>query len=624
MSACDSAKWCCAVINPNDNSHASSPGRSCFGWDRLFLFLTGMVLVIIGNTGCRRPPRLASTDSGASTAVRSDPWDEVLRQLRKDTTFPTCRTALQNLNNVLPPDDPSHPRPLSAEEQEGLQRRLPLDATDREELAAARFTPQDAAYLADCLYLRDVVRQVVLPEMDPKAKAERLFAWVCRHVWLEPWLVQTEKGVIATALPPTAVLRRGTGSGLERMYVFLALLQQVGLDGCLIGPADADQHHAGHVAVQGNRVLTGSPRGPFWAVGVRLEDDLWLFDPWQESAFPASWKTLRRDPSAYAAWFARTEQTSGLNPQMLADAAVFLTVPLAAISPRMHQLQLRLGEPLQVHLAIDLEGLHQRFASGSWQARCWNPPGDRFAYGRTSRMFLPADQGGSDNSPVGNRLFDLYYLAQLPQPAQVVPAELRQNAALMRDVGERIAQVARTQYALRFLEPPTPRERIQRGQFQEAARLLVSLQDEFGRGLSRVRNTPDVDKLRRDWIQQAVELYERIGRDGDALVRIEQHWRSEAAAVLLDQAVCEVGQAEATFLLALCQHEQAERLQLRSEQASAADASRLREDAREAWGIAARAWRTYRGQYATVHAKIPGRAPLADRLAERAERLARP
>jgi hypothetical protein len=225
---------------------------------------------------------------------------------------------------------------------------------------------------------------------------------------------------------------------------------------------------------------------------------------------------------------------------------------------------------------------------------------------------------------VGNRLFDLYYLAQLPQPAQVVPAELRQNAALMRDVGERIAQVARTQYALRFLEPPTPRERIQRGQFQEAARLLVSLQDEFGRGLSRVRNTPDVDKLRRDWIQQAVELYERIGRDGDALVRIEQHWRSEAAAVLLDQAVCEVGQAEATFLLALCQHEQAERLQLRSEQASAADASRLREDAREAWGIAARAWRTYRGQYATVHAKIPGRAPLADRLAERAERLARP
>jgi hypothetical protein len=497
-----------------------------------------------------------------------------------------------------------------------------LDASDREELTIASFTPQDAAYLADCLYLRDVARHIVLPEMSPRVKAERAFAWVCRHVWLHPWLVNTEQGIIATALPPTAVLRRGTGSGLERMYVFLALLQQLGLDGCLIGPAEADKHHAGHVAMQGNRVLTDSPRGPFWAVAVREEDDLWLFDPWQEAAFPASWKALHRDPSAYAPWFATTEKGSGLSQQAWSSAKVFLAVPLAALSPRMHQLHKKLAEPLQVHLAIDPEELHRRFAT--WQPRFWNPPEDRFAYGRTSRTFLPPDHGGNDTSPVGNRLFDLYYLTQLPQPAQVVPAELRQNAALMRDVGERIAQVARTQYALRFLEPPTPRERIQRGQFQEAARLLVSLQDEFGRGLSRVRNTPHVDQLRRDWIQQAVELYEQIGRDPDALARIEQHWRTEAAAVLLDQAVCEVGQAEATFLLALCQHEQAERLQLRYEQASPADAPRLREDAREAWNIAARAWRTYRGQYAAFQATMPGRAPLADRLAARAERLTRP
>ena len=55
------------------------------------------------------------------------------------------------------------------------------------------------------------------------------------------------------------------------MYVFLGLLQQMGFDGCLLGPPDAksvlwftmpnstDSH-----------VMLGGPRGPFWAVGVRI------------------------------------------------------------------------------------------------------------------------------------------------------------------------------------------------------------------------------------------------------------------------------------------------------------------------------------------------------------------
>jgi hypothetical protein len=577
--------------------------------------------MVFSQAGCRRPPRLAKSNDSASNTSRPDPWEQAVRQLRKETTFSACRAVLQQLNQELAADESLRAAPARSQTLTQLQRLLPLDPADREQLQAASFTPHDAAYLADCLYLRDASRQIVLPELNPQQKAERAFAWVCRQVWLQPWLLSTERGVMATALPPTAVLRRGHGSGLERMYVWLALLQQMGLDACLIGPPEAVDQAAGYVAVRGNQVLTGAPRGPFWAVGVRLPDgDIALFDPWRGRPFPATWRTLQAKAADYTQWF-HSEPNSGLTAEQLQHAVVYLTVPLNALAPRLRLLQEKMGEPLGVVVSIDGEALRQRFAA--WQPRFWNPPQDRFAYGRTSRTFLPTDQGGDDTAPMGERLFDLYYLHQLPTAEQVIPAELRQNAALVRDVGERLAQAARSHYAVRFLEPPTPRERIQRGQFQEAARLLVGLQDEFGRGLSRIRNTPDAERLRRDWIQRAAELYEQLGRQADAVTRIEQHWRHEAAALLLDQAVSEIGQAEATFLLALCQHEQAERVQLRYEHATGAETDRLRRDARDAWQIAARAWRTYRGQYAAFHAALPGRAPLADQLAERAERLAR-
>ncbi|MCS7021083.1 MAG: hypothetical protein NZU63_04540 [Gemmataceae bacterium] len=600
----------------------ASANRHAACWLILLGLFSSGLSGLLTLSGCSRPPRLATPTDLNPATPRSDPWDNALRQLRKETTFTVCRSVLQTLNNDLAADETLRSTLLSAGTLDALQRYLPLDAADREELRSASFTPHDAAYLADCLYLRDAARQMVLPELSAREKAERAFAWVCRQVWLHPWLVETERGVMATALPPTAVLRRGTGSGLERMYVFLAVLQQLGLDGCLLGPPEAVDHRAGHVALAGGKTLTGSPRGPFWAVGVRLQDDILLFDPWQEAAFPAGLKAMQANPAAYKDWLATTAGVSGLTAEALASARVYLTVPLNALTPRMRLLHDKLSEPLQVHLAMDLEQLRERFAA--WQPHLWNPPDDRFAYGRASRTFLPTDHGGTDTAPMGQRLFDLYYLSQLPPPVQVIPAELRQNIALVRDVGERIAQVARSHYAVRFLEPPTPRERIQRGQFQDAARLLVGLQDEFGRGLSRIRNTPEADRLRREWIAQAAELYEQLGRDPGVLKRIEQHWRTEAAALLLDQAICEVGQAEATFLLALCQHEQAERVQLRYEHAGTGDAARLRQDARQAWEIAARAWRTYRGQYAAFHAALPGRAPLADRLAARAERLARP
>jgi len=88
--------------------------------------------------------------------------------------------------------------------------------------------------------------------------------------------------------------------------------------------------------------------------------------------------------------------------------------------------------------------------------------------------------------------------------------------------------------------------------------------------------------------------------------------------------VAEVGQAEAAFLLALYKHEQAERVQARLEKATGDEAAKLRQNAVDAWTAAVSQWRSYREQYRSAQAGLPGRANHVETLSARAEKLARP
>ena len=185
------------------------------------------------------------------------------------------------------------------------------------------------------------------------------------------------------------------------MYVFLALLQQMGLDGCLIGPSGAGPVGS-YNAVSPDRktYLTGGPTGPFWAVGVRVETDkkpdIKLYDPWRGEAFPATFSRLRANPEAHKEWFASPANLSGVVPEDLTKAAVFLAIPVNSLAPRMATLEKKLNELVDVKLAIDPLALRARFADP--KPVYWNPPDDRFAYGRAARMFLPVDMGAQTKS----------------------------------------------------------------------------------------------------------------------------------------------------------------------------------------------------------------------------------
>jgi hypothetical protein len=593
------------------------------------------VAVTISGGGCSKPPVRTSDDQN-NAGPKGDPWKAAGARLKKDSELTSVKTALTGLTNEVSIQEGQKLPTLSDEALAALVAVVPLSQGDRTEIRGAAFSGYDPVYLADCLYLRDVGRSLGLVGLPPERQAELAFEWVCRQVYLYPWLRQLGPQTFhTTALPPTVVLRRGSGSGLERMYVFLALLQQLGLDGCLIGgpmigPTTKEFDVNVQVAIPAPpaamaAVASVAPRGPFWAVGVRVGTDVRLFDPWRAQPVPVTLNQLRANPDAAKAWFEDKANKSGPTLEDVKKATVYLAVPVNALSPRMGAFETRLGSELGVKVALDVKALEaKRAAFPDPKPTYWNPADDNFAYGRVGRWYLPVDMGGSDPSPMSPmRLYELSLRDQIPAGAFVPPESLRAIPAQ-----QRLGTTAASILAASFVEPPNPRERVQRGQFQDAARDIVAKQEAFAAGMERLLNK-DAKQEIQDWIKAANQMYDAIGvarlngdksEEATLAAQAEGLWRQPGAQLLIDRASAEVGRAEASYLLALCKHEQAERLQVRLERATGPDAAGSKADALDAWKTAQAAWRTYE-QLAAAHAGFPGRAAHGSTLAARAAKF---
>lgn len=600
--------------------------------------VAGLVVALSLLPGCGKPPPMRQGEQGAA-AVKVKPWEAVAKRLRKDSDAAGCKLALASLNTDLQaaPDAPK-PATFTPESEAALAALVPLNPQDQAGFRDSSYTAHDPVYLAECLYLGDAARSLEVPPLPGQTPdqiatdtADRGFAWVCRNVYVNPWKVRIpgQPGVSQPMppVPPVYVLRRGDGSGLERMYVFLALLQQMGLDGCLIGPPDAKDQPATFPVFSPDKkqILTGAPRGPFWAVGVRIGNDVRLYDPWRGQAFPVTLNALKANPDSQKAWFEDKANVSGVTAAEAKNATVFLAVPVNSLAPRMATLEQQIKADLGVKLAVDAAALRNAFSDP--KPAYWNPPTDGFAYGRISRTFLPVDDGGTDTSPQGGRLLDQYMRSQFPAEVLTIPAELRGN----EEAAERIRALMAGVYLMAFFNPTStnPRERIERGQFQDASRDLVTRQDQFGHGLERLRNSPNAEEEIRKWAAEARDLYNQQGLAATADARqfavaaVENHWKQNAQLVqlLIDRVSAELGHAEATLLLAMCKHEQAERVQARLEHATGAEAEQLKKDAGDAWKAAHGEWQTY-AERARVQAGFTGRAAHVQALTARAEKLA--
>ncbi|MBM3980777.1 MAG: hypothetical protein FJ304_10920 [Planctomycetes bacterium] len=600
-------------------SAAASP-PSCPFRPRAGLALFALALALIG--GCGKPPPPVDP-AGDSVTTKVDPWKTTGPRLKKSTELAECKSALAALSADTGAETGRKLTPITPEVLAALAALVPLSADDSAEVGAPVFTSHDAGYLSDCFYLRDAARALGVAGLPPEQQADRAFAWVCRQVYLYPWLRQLPNGALEpTALPPVAVLRRGYGSGLERMYVFLALAQQLDLDVCLIGGPDA-----GKVEARGGPVITytyadtvaRAPRGPFWAVGARVGTDVRLYDPWRGTALPVTLNQLRTNPGAATAWFEDKANVSGATPDDAKKATAFLAVPVNALTPRMTMFEAHLKGDLGLRVAIDAKALQARFPDP--KPAFWLTAGD-YDYGRAARSFFPAEMGGGERNTQRGKLYDIYVLQQIPQAAFQLPAGLDRP-----DARDRLQGLAAGTLAAAYIEPPNPRERVQRGQFQEAARDVVAKQERFADGLERLRVNKDVPRQIDEWVAGANDVYLQLTRAIEiektapaiemAQQAINEHWKAPGALYIIDRASAEVGRAEAAYLLALCNHEQAEGAQVRADRATPADADRLRAEAATAWENARAAWRSYE-QYVGAHAGFPGRAAHGKALAARA------
>ncbi|HEY8505000.1 MAG TPA: hypothetical protein VIL46_10495 [Gemmataceae bacterium] len=577
-----------------------------------------------------------------------------LHLLRQDPTEQTCRAVLQQLN--AQGAGSRRTPPLTPEQAAALAEQFRLSPGERDELARPEYTRLDAHYLAECLMFAEAAKSMDLdlPAYPERDRAEQAFAWVVRNVY------QTARTF--PAAPATYVALRGSGDGLERSYVFLALLQQLGLDGCLVGPPSARDRPS----FEPERLRGEKPRpqpSPFWAVGARVGQDVLLFEPVSGVPWPApggkgtaTLADLRAGPEAFEGFLAATPALSGVKPEELRRAAVFLSPPLSAMAPRMGRLEEELSEVLTVRLRVDPEGLRKRFgeAAGGKEGEVlvWAPPDDPGTRARALGLFLPYESGGLDRTGESQlKRFDVFRQALVPWEA--FPAIFREVGGV---VGARVGEQFIQPFIRFVLDPGSPHDLAVRGRLGEAVQQLTQQRDRLTNLSTAAAREPGLEKGAAEWSARARSAFadlsraERAGdvkamREAESRVKLLMFaWeaasgqeipppasKEEAAArqlslkarLLLERSMAEQLGLRATFLLAVCMQERAERLQARLDRPGKGVKPPAREDVLDAWKNAQDWWEQYLRQFAALHDDHPDRAAHARRMAERVSRFAR-
>jgi hypothetical protein len=610
---------------------------------RYLLFVSLAILTGL-TAGCRRGTKTA--DTGKGIAVIGDPWANAVKSMAKqdEQSVADLRRVLEQLNSEMAASEAGiRPVPLSAEREKQYRELLPaFGANDWAEVTSASFTKLDTQYLAECQFFREAVQSLDLADLSPEEKARQAFNWVCRLMYVGPSMIDGPQGTII--LPPSPGgygIRRGWGSGLERAYAFLSALQQIGLDGCLIGPPGSDvKPWAISVPEKGSNAM---PQAPFWAVGVRVDKEILVFSPWRGEAAPgqngrvATLSALKANPEAVKAWF-----DGNLTAGAVSTSEPFLTVPISAIALRWSMFESKLSSG--VNLFIDPVAMRKAFGPN---VKYWCPI-NTFDYSRVLPSFLPITDGGRDQGQALEQVLGQYRFLQFPRSLLIVPPELQNQEAKMLLIGQTSGM-----YDQAFVSGVTPRERLARGQFFEVTKDLVEKERKFSaaatRFLTQQSNTEPLRNFTKALDDACYAKSRELGKpnpDPTMLAMAQQNIEKllkdnyGVFQMLLDSVIGLPASAESTYLLALCKQEMAERFQMRADRVAKAAAAATTETnadpkklaavrdgaekamqkASEAWAGARDWWTRYESMREAQGKAFPGRSAHAKSLAERANR----
>jgi hypothetical protein len=561
-------------------------------------------------------------------AVVEETRNQAVQRLRNDTTSSTCINVLRELNTFNQSKGTSLPR-LKEAERDLIQRELNLTRDELAELERTDYSLLDGHYAAECMFFSEATKALETDRFAPEIQAKLTFDWVCRQMTVSA-------AVSGRPMPPAATqysLRRGRGSGWDRACVFLAAVQQLKLDTCLIGPANAGQKKS--FSVQKGSGDSLETLSPFWAVGVRAGTQIYLFDPWGGKPWPgpegkgiATLAQTRSHPAMITSWLTEKVVADRWKESDFTQSEIYLSCPLSALCPRSQTLQTELNLIDRLRLRVDLislrESLQKECLNGSPLAETkihlYNPTGDLASPVRLLAHFLPVEEGGFDRNPAGERAYDLTQTSFLP--TQLAPEFGLQHAqARLQAWGYFLDRM------MQFSNATGPRDRMQRGRLGDAIKVLAKWRDESGQILA-VQRLPE-DELRgslKAWVEEANDLYSDYQKAKDnkddvtlGLIqpKMDSLWKRDTARrQILSQVTAELVNAESIYHLALCAQEKSERLQSKLDFGTADATTKVQ--AYENWENANSWWKQYLAQPANLIEVSPNRKQHAQRLADRA------
>jgi hypothetical protein len=570
--------------------------------------------------------------------------------LRQGADVESWRNYIQQLNRYLRTHPNAQPRPLTSEERGFLTKELGLDNKELAEVENSAFTPLDAHYLELAFILRDTAGALQLDGLAPLDRVQRAFTWVVRQVRL-----QEGEAIPVSPLP---VLRRGWGTSRQRDLVFLALLDQLGMDGCMIRvPAEESSQGLGRD----------------WVPGARIDNDIYLFDTRLGLPLPgpggkgiATLAQVRAGLDLRQVLKVQDKYPYDIGPEQGRQAAVQVAYSLSSLARRMEFLQNYLAGSDRINLWVDPVARWKRLQAVAGAVQAWNSPADANTSLHVLRAFLPPEEGGVAQQPFRD------LVRQQVIPRQYFPSQLRAMpgepgkqlqllfaapfvyfsmetrmppehfVAWLPGLSEESADKPGTRKVSEsLLRSPLPRDLILHGRFDEAARLLVAMHGELQRQKARPGG-PQLDQRLRQWCEKALAAYSDLiraeqgagaagGKDAPPTIavavakeRINQLWGPESRPVsdILQRSMAEPMLERVVYLLALCKQEQAEVKQGRAGRPKPPLSPTERKDLADAWKSASSWWNSYLREYGSAPAAPAARLLRARALQELGDRQA--
>jgi hypothetical protein len=454
-----------------------------------------------------------------------------------------------------------------------LESVVGLDRAEIEEVEGSSFRMLDTHYLEGCVFLRTLARS--LPDaLTPLEQATYCFRWVGREVVLQEPRQEL--------LPPDFVLKRGEGSASERAVVFLWILRQINLDGCILALPDKD----------------GKPQPRLVGVLVPEKDtnELYLFDfrlglplPGPKGEGIATFTQLKADPHLLDQF-----KPSGDAPEydLTADDVpklkMLVAAPLSALSARMRFLETDvLADFNRIAVAVRLPELIEKFEKlKAGPVGVWNQPTAAL------RTLLPPEEGGVDTSKIGPGKLNRWQEFQSRQrPEAAVVLGLMEEKALFTEVpaaGQTVEQLWPAVWNIFAVEPA---QQLIRG--KNVARRLARAQRilELADAQDSQAREREIEALHKNPGQLA-KFQEQAAQDAILIAILKQpdddlpNQPMGLACYIVLQALSKPLQEETNYLQALRAQDDAAKTQTRLDglkNAREAEKAKVLRESRDAW-----------------------------------------